>query len=255
MDDFIEFDSEWPSTSNLNFSVDFSQVEIPKNNDDETKNIIEYDNYTREKYRVMRKRNMDPITYEELDGNLSFKFKYRWDPYTGERSEEDQDGPLHFDPDILIKYFHTKRLEKLWVKPSDEQNGFFSGYYDDGVGAGNDFYLEARGYHPEWYLFRLPILDCYLTKDHNKQFITLGPILTDSEIREIDRLANMNPNNYINSYQTKRPSLIEIKRLYDIAISKKHDIQNKNNFSNDMLIDAYSKISRQAVDELIKIKG
>ena len=135
---------------------------------------IEYDKTTIEKYRVFRLRKMDPIAYVETEDDYAFQFKYIWDPYTGERKDTfDQYGPLFFDPDILIKHYFTKILSKLWVQPSDEKGGFYEGYYDDGAGAGEDFFVAGRGHHPEWYLFRLPIIDCYLTKDHNKQYIIL----------------------------------------------------------------------------------
>ena len=63
----------------------------------------------------------------------------------------DQDGPLSFDPDILIKHFHTKRLDKLYIPPKNDKEGYFDGCYDDGVGAGDTFFFQGRGHHPEWY--------------------------------------------------------------------------------------------------------
>jgi len=223
--------------------------------DTKESNLINYNSDTTERYRVLRLRKMDPITYFELDENYAFKFKYVWDSYTGERKHIDSNGPLYFDPDILIKYFYTKRLNKLWYKPSDE----YEGYYDDGVGAGSDFFVIGRGYHPEWYLFRLPILDCYLTDNHNNQHITFGPILTNEEICEIDMLANLRPDNYENLFCSKRPSLIYIKKIYDNAISKTPECDNINNINNidnipkDELNTYYNKINRQYVDLLINM--
>jgi hypothetical protein len=255
MDDFSDFKQFEIDGDNTNSSVDFTEMFSSNYKIDIPKKIIEYDNYTTEKYRVMRKRKMDPITYTELEDKFAFKFYWKWDPYTGERLEQDEDGPLCFDPDILIKYFHTKRLDKLWVKPADEHDGLFSGYYDDGVGAGEDFHLIGRGFHPEWYLFRLPIVDCYLSKDHNKQIITFGPKLTDSEIKEIDRLATLRPDNYKNFYMKRRPSLMEIKRLYDIAISKTPSVENIEAVPYHKLSETYSNLNRCAVDSIIKIAG
>lgn len=260
MDSFIDinFDDKIIKEEFVDFS-NFSDIVIKPKDEPIKKKEPEYDHDTRERYRVLRKRKMDPIIYIELHDDYAFKFKYRWDPYTGERLDDDKDGPLCFDPDILIKYFYTKRLDKLWVAPSDEHNGLYQGYYDDGVGAGEDFFLTARGHHPEWYIFRLPILDCYLTKDHNKQFITFGPKLTDEEIIEIEKLANLRPNNYKNQFGQNRPSLTLIKKLYDNAISRTPSLGEDHSDSNDNSIQSlsqtYNQINRSCVDSLIKIKG
>jgi len=246
--------------------VDFSSVEedIPHNKQERKEHIINYDRDTREKYRVLRLRKMDPIAYVELPDEVAFKFKYKWDPYTGERQEEDPNGPLCFDPDLLIKFFHTKRLTKLWVNPVDEHNGHYQGYYDSGVGQGEDFHLIGRGSHPEWYIFRLPIIDCYLTTDHNKQFITFGPKLTDEEITEIERLAQLRKNNYKNMFAHNRPSLTLMKKLYDIAICPRPSIQNllvksenkkQESISAEELQEYFNRANRDAVDQLVTMRG
>lgn len=217
-----------------------------------------YDNTTLEKYRVFRLRKMDPISYTETEDDYAFKFPYVWDPYTGERKTLlDEFGPLYFDPDVLIKYYFTKILTKLWVQPSDENGGYYEGYYDDGAGAGEDFYLPSRGYHPEWYLFRLPIPNCYLTKENNSQFITFGPKLTDDEVIEIDRLANSRPDNFKEMFGHNRPSLFEMKKLYDQAISKIPTLPNipllKEGGSEEELKILYNKANRMAIDSLVKL--
>lgn len=221
---------------------------------------IEYDKTTIEKYRVFRLRKMDPIAYTETEDEYAFQFKYIWDPYTGERKDTvDAFGPLYFDPDILIKHYFTKILSKLWVQPSDEKGGFYEGYYDDGAGAGEDFFVAGRGHHPEWYLFRLPIIDCYLTKDHNKQYITFGPKLTDEEVSEIDTLANKRPDNFKHLFGHHRPSLVEMKKLYDQAISKTPIISLTHEetivLSTEQLQILYNQANRAAIDKLVKISG
>lgn len=216
---------------------------------------ITYDHRTEEYYRILRMRKLDPITNHEVDESTGFIFEYEWDPYTGERLDKDPYGPLYFDPDQLIKYFYTNRLSKLWVDPVDDINGYFEGYYDDGVGAGEEFFIPGRGFHPEWYLFRLPIIDCYLTKDHNQQIITMGPKLTESEIIEIDRKAKMKGNSYKQMFSSERPSLIEIKKLYDQAISKNPYIENANSLNDNELQQAKSDINISAVEQLKKMKG
>ena len=243
--------------NDLELRVDFSSYnDIPIVKKTENKHEIKYDHDTREKYRVLRFRKMDPIIFMQIPDEYAFKFKYKWDPYTGERQEEDPNGPLYFDPDLLIKHFYTKRLNKLWVAPKDEYNGgYFHGYYDDGVGSGEDFHLIGRGSHPEWYLFRLPIIDCYLTEDHNKQFITFGPKLTDDEIAEIERLANLRINNYRELFHFNRPSITKIKKIYDIAIAVRPSLENIELIDHDKIQEYYNKINRDAVDQLVGMKG
>lgn len=217
---------------------------------------IDYDKVLFEKYKAYRLMKMDPISYSEVEDEYAFKFKYSWDPYTGERLDIDSNGPLCFDPDNLINHYYTNILTKLWVQPSDEKGGFYEGYYDDGAGAGEDFYLPSRGYHPEWYLFRLPIIDCYLATGHGKQVITLGPKLTDDEVLEIDILARKRQNNFRDQFGHPRPSLVEMKKLYDQAISKTPslDISSKDTEGKDIQ-QFYDKANRIAIDKLVKIAG
>ena len=75
------------------------------NNNNDNKNDI-IDNYIN-----YRNKNVDPILQIELpiDDFKScnvFKFKYKWNPYTGERLGIDTNGYLSFDPDTLIYYFY-----------------------------------------------------------------------------------------------------------------------------------------------------
>lgn len=252
MDGFVHFDFDSDNALGLdNVCVNFISLHTTEK---KTKEIpkIEYDFETTEKYKAFRRRKMDPINYMEIDPENAFTFEEKWDPYTGQRGDKDSDGALFFDPDILIKYFHTKRYYKLFVPPSSEGSGLYEGYYDDGVGAGEDFYISGRGHHPEWYIFRLPIIDCYLTKDHNKQFITFGPRLTDEEIKQIDMLASKRPDNYKKLFGYDRPSLFEMKKLYDVAICS-DPISNYNNLTQNKEIPM--KINRLAVDKLVKMKG
>lgn len=181
---------------------------------------ITYDKRTMEYYRVLRKCRIDPITGEEVKLDNAFKFEHQWDPYTGERGEKDPYGPLYFDPDYLIHYFYTNRLRNLWVSEEDDTSGYYEGYFDVGVGAGDNFYISSRGHHPEWYLFRLPVTDIYLQKGHSEQIITMGPKLTDLEIENIDMLSKANENNYKKIFKKQRPSLVSIKYYYDISIKK-----------------------------------
>ncbi len=226
MTDFEDFDLDNLNINinNLNLVFEEKSITDPK---------IKYDERTTEYYKTLRKLKLDPITCDELENKPHFEFKYKWDPYTGERLEEDPDGPLCFDADTLIKYYHIHRLRDLWVEPKQEMYGLYQGYYDYLVGAAVlkdnkvEINIEGRGNCPEKYLFRLPIIDCYLPKEHNNNIITMGPILTDSDIKDIYEIANMNKNNYKINYKKDRPSIIEMKKAYDQAINKNPIINYK----------------------------
>ncbi len=212
-------------------------------------NII-YNDTTMEYYKVLRRRKMDPIFNQELKDENSFQFKYMWDPYTGEILKEDPYGPLYFHPDNLIRDFYVNRLRGLWIEDNDEANGYYQGYYDTLVGIGDDFHIVSRGHFPERYLFRLPTVDCYLTKDHDERFITLGPKLTDNDAKEIDRVAMLWGDYYKRTYHKERPSLYKIKQLYDQAISKCPEIGETTNLPLAERNKKYSQANMNAVDQL-----
>ena len=69
---------------------------------------------------------------------------------------------LYFDPNTLIHYFYINRLKNLWIDESIEDGNYYQGHYGYAVGNGPDFEIKGRGKHPDWYLFRLPIIDCYM---------------------------------------------------------------------------------------------
>jgi len=204
--------------------IDYSTYD--ERNDDpmdgsSTRNEIQYDTTTTGYYKSFRVTKTDPLIYIQLCDSMCFKFHNRWDSYTGERLEIDNDGPLCFHPDSLIRYFYLHRLDNLWHEPVDETRGHYEGYFGDGVGAGEQFHVNSRGDAPEKYLFRLPIIDCYLTPQHQKSIITMGPKLTNVEINEIDKCANAyHGNTYSQMFRQKRPSLSYMKQLYDVAIDK-----------------------------------
>ena len=174
-------------------------------------------------YQNHRRNKIDPILLTDLPLNNMkekdlFKFEYKWNPYTGERlNEKDECGPLYFDPNSLIHYFHSNRLNNLWISEAYENNEYVQGHYGDALGKFPDFEIVGRGKHPEWYLFRLPIVDCYLMKDHFLQSITMGPILTNKEIKNIYNLSKRYKNFYKDTFGYKRPNLVKMKEIYDIA--------------------------------------
>ena len=211
----------------------------------------EYDNITTEYYKVLRERKLNVFLpeFDEFDYTKSFRYSKKWNVYSGIPGENDPYGPLCFFPDDLIHYFYSRRLEMLWHNEVDEAGGFYEGYYGSAVGAGENIVIKGRGEYPEKYLFRLPVINCYIPKSHHLATITMGPKLTHDEIVEIETLATTYyPNYYKETYKRKRPSLIEMKLLYDEAISenptivqsKEYDIQNLKDIAN-----------REAVQKLI----
>lgn len=215
---------------------------------------ILFDDKTMNYYKAMRYRKMDPIYLLDVDETKCFKFYHQWNPYNGERLDIDPYGPLCFHPDSLIKYFYENRLNNLWVNESQHNGVYYHGYYDDAVGAGPDIYIHSRGSNPEKYLFRLPIIDCYwLTDFQNEIVVTMGPMLTLDEIKEIDDLAKNCGNHYKSQYGANRPSLLEMKLLYDTAIAKEPSVITSDSSTNDELL--YAQTNRMAVDKLRKMKG
>lgn len=220
----------------------------------------DYNKHTTEFYRNMREKKYNIISHDSFDCNVNqiFQFPSMWDPYTGERTEMDPHGPLYFHPDELIHFFYKRRLKMLWHEPKDENGGFFQGYYCDAVGSGEEINIPGRGIYPELYLFRLPIDDCYLPPDSDLSVITMGPKLTDQEVLYIDELAEKyHKNNYQNCYRKKRPSLVEMKKLYDTAISKNPDLTkygvNLSQMNDEQIIELKNRANREAVDSLIKM--
>lgn len=227
----------------MDMFIDFDNIDIigPETGPiiKEKKYDVQYNELTNEFYKNMREKKYNVFTHEriEYDEQTLFKFKYMWDPYTGCRKQEDPFGPLYFHPDDLINYFYKKRLNLLWNEPKDEFGGYYQGYYGDGVGSGKDINISGRGIYPELYLFRLPIDDCYLPQDSDLSLISMGPILTDEEIKEIYNLAETyHKDNYVKFYYKKRPNLIEMKRLYELALNN--------------AIPNFEKENRLAVNEL-----
>ena len=178
-----------------------------------------YDAVTCGQYRDNRIKHTDPIMFEKLKDIHAFKFFKMWDPYTGIRTGDDPFGPLYFHPIYLLQHFYNSRLRGLWT----DSSGGYEGFFGDSLGAGVDCEVVCRGIYPEKYLFRLPIIDCYLKKGHKLSLVTMGPMLTDREVCEIDRLLTQHwsHNKVYNNIYKKIGSLFKLKHYYDVSISKK----------------------------------
>jgi len=212
--------------------------------DDTDEEIEKVDNY-----ECYRRNKIDPILLLDLPLNNMkvkdlFKFEYKWNPYTGERlSEKDECGPLYFDPNSLIHYFYINRLNNLWIPESYIGNDYIQGHHGDALGKFPNFEIVGRGEHPEWYLFRLPIIDCYLMKDHFLQSVTMGPILTNAEIKQIYSLSKRYKKFYKDTFGYHRPNIIRMKELYDDAVNP-----------CDMIHTLYNNIDTVSEHEMEQIK-
>ncbi len=245
----------------LNFDlIDFSKLSVSdsekaseKANKD--KNCVKpkekYDKTTTEIYRTKRLFKIDPLIDTEIPQHLIFEYKYRWDPYTGEVLDEDPIGPLCFNAITLYDFIFANRYKGLWNPPNDG----FQGFYGDLVGSGIKMEVKSRGENAEKYVFRLPIIDCYLPPEHNLSFITMGPILTDEDLDKIDQIVKKYHKN--KNYITE---LKKIKNLYDYAILNdisdpefiKHKEKINANFTEKEMLESFN---RQYVDKLVKLRN
>ena len=185
---------------------------------------------------------IDPLTDKKLNDKKDkiFYFYDKWDSINGERLGTDPIGPLCFNALELYNYYFVNRCKGLWNPPENN----FQGYYGELLGSGTDININSRGSKPEKYLFRLPIIDCYLYENHNYSYITFGPLLTDEEIDIIDNLLNENV----------RIPLREIKLCYDKALEQNPNINEINKlkdlFPDKSEVDIKEAYNRQFVDML-----
>ena len=209
----------------MDIFVDYSSIEQKgigvKQLDPKKLYMNEYDDITRVYYKKHRINHTDPITFEKMSENTSFKYPYMWDPYTGKILESDPYGPIYFHPMNLLIYFYNNRLKTLWEEQSVDNNGRWSGWYGSGVGMGEDFEIKSRGIYPERYIFRIPIQNCYLKKGHKLSLVTMGPKLSNSDICMLDNLivTYWSKHKLYNNIYKKIGSLYKMKCYYDLAIS------------------------------------
>jgi len=233
------------------FDDNTSQLDIISN---KTNIILEqYDKMTNETYRIKRLYKIDPILDNEIPKELIFEFKYKWNPYNGIREKIDDIGPLCFNAINLYDYYYINRYKGLWTPPQDG----FQGIYGDMVGCSKNVTVKSRGTYPEKYLFRLPIIDCYLPLIHNLSIVTMGPELLEQEISEIDMIITKLHPKKTNS---KFASLTMLKYYYDRAldISPDNDLdyikELKAKYPNLSQNEINQKYNRYYVDKLVNLK-
>jgi hypothetical protein len=218
-----------------------------------TNNIEQYDKTTSETYRIKRLYKIDPILNNEIPIELIFEFPYKWNPYNGLRDNFDPIGPLCFNAINLYEFYYINRFKCLWTPPQDG----YQGMYGDSVGSGKIVNIKSRGENPDKYLFRLPIIDCYLPIDHNLSVVTIGPELTENEISQIDKIIM---NHHTKRFNSNFASLTMLKYYYDRSLDILPDHNSDEikdlkkihpNLSDN---EINQKFNRYYVDKLVNLK-
>lgn len=245
--DFTNFDNNNNNNNNDNDNDNITDSKCLK------ETLEKYDKTTNETYRIKRLFKIDPFTDQEIPDNLIFEFVNIWDPYTGLREKPDPIGPLCFNAINLYDYYYLNRYKGLWNPPVDQ----FQGFYGDLIGTSKEIKIKSRGANPERYLFRLPIIDCYLPTTHNYSIITMGPELTEHEISQIDSIVlKSHPKKSVGNFVT----LTTIKYYYDNALESSPDQESdeikelKKKYPNLSVNEINEKYNRYWVDKLVKLK-
>ena len=265
MENFDDF--SFDDFDNVDFdNVTFEETELKNENVDEYLKIckIEFDETTTMYYKTLRERKLNVFTQEDdIEPTKSFQYRYMWDPFVGEPTCIDPYGSLWFNPMELVKYFTEKCLNGLWHDQVDETGGVYQGYYGDLLGSGENMYVVGRGNYIELYLFRLPIIDCYVPKDCKLSLITMGAKLTISELIHIDDLIKQHYSKlYFQKYKTTPISLAKLKSHYDMAIDPTPSLEylgitreNEKNIDLEDLKMKRTQTNMMAVENIKKLVG
>lgn len=246
---FVDFDS---------MQTEYVEID-PRNNEIYFKTCsMEFDETTTTYYKVMRERKLNVFTQDDdIEVDKCFEYRYMWDAFTGEQLGIDPCGSLWFHPVELVNYFAENCLKNLWHDQVDETGGLYEGYYGDLLGSGEDMYVKGRGHYTELYLFRLPIVDCYIPKGCNLSLITMGAKLTIEDLKLIDDLIEKHHVAlYQKKYKKNPPSLIEMKKYYDQALSATPSLEpsiTESLLSADELQLKRSQANINAVNNLKKL--
>lgn len=214
MDEYLLF-GKWYNSNQL--YNPFTKRKIKKNKrtyKKVLKIINEYINKNNKFFYINNRINkICPISFDKVENGL--KFEFIWNPFNGQFTNiKDPFGPLICDSDYLIYYFYTNRLKYIYTHGTYNSTG----YLGDAIGKFPEFNIPGRGNHPEWYLFRLPINDCYIDSNCVK-YVTMGPILSRENIVDIYNISKKN-NTYFNKFNTEIPDLPKLYDLYHKVISR-----------------------------------
>jgi len=201
--------------------------------------INEYIKNDKYYYILNRINRICPLSFEKVD--RGFIVKNIWNSFIGKFNKiEDPFGSLVFDCDYLIYYFYSNRLKYIYTHGTINTTG----YLGDAIGKYPLFNIPGRGNHPEWYLFRLPINDCYIDNKVIK-YVTMGPELSRDDIINIYNIS-INNNTYELKFNHKIPNIIELYDLYHLVINKcPYEIDNSiievlgNEYITQLKMDYY----------------
>lgn len=164
-------------------------------------------------YIKNRLDNICPLSFDKVE--RGFSVDNIWNPFTGKYMNLiDPFGSIIFDVDYLIYFFYTNRLRHIYIPATANM----SGHFGDAIGKYPDFKIPGRGSHPEWYLFRLPLSDCYIEKK-NIKYVTMGPELTRYDIMKIYKICQNNKT-YEKRFNQKLPNIVKLFDLYYTVVNK-----------------------------------
>lgn len=187
----------------------------------------EYDHNTTKTFKTLRLNKMDPITAMPIPENLTpFEVPNMWDPITGEfLKTPDPFGPIVFNPLGLIREFYAKRCSHVWNPAQDGADGYYEGYPGEGLGTGETFFVKSRGHYPEWFVFRVPIKNCYIEKDADRSVPRMGPKLSRDDIVRLYEFCKKATSQQLAEFSlTVLPNIVQVYDTYMEAISLTPDI-------------------------------
>lgn len=190
-------------------------------------------------YLENRLNKICPLSFEKV--NNGYEVENIWNSFSGNFTNiKDSFGALIFDPDFLVHYFYKNRLKYIYTHGDLNSTGFLG----DAIGKFPEFNIPGRGNHPEWYLFRLPINDCYIDNKCVK-YVTMGPKLTKKDVIDIYNIAKVN-RTYTSKFNNPLPNIIDLYDIYHIIINKcPYKIDSTvlsvmgNDYINQMKMDFY----------------
>ena len=214
MDEYILF-GKWFNSNRLYNPFTKRKIKRDKKTYKKVLKIINSYIDSNNKFFYIKKRlnKICPFSMETI--NNGFIIEKIWNPFSGKFLDtKDPFGPLCCDPDFLIYYFYSNRLKYIYTHGDFNSTGFLG----DAIGKFPEFNIPGRGNHPEWYLFRLPINDCYIDNNCVK-YVTMGPVLSKEDISNIYNLALIN-NTYYEKFNQEIPNIIELYDIYHKVINK-----------------------------------
>ena len=84
--------------------------------------------------------------------------------------------------------------------------------------------------------------------------VTMGPVLTDKEIKKIYTLSKRYKKFYRDTFGVKRPNIVKMKQLYDSAVNPNLEYNNLEGFTQAEINMVKFDLNTTAVKNLILFK-